>query len=525
MRLPGLVGPSYAVASPNAECQHSVNLYLEIDELGTAPGGERGRLTTVPGLKPLDTIGTKPIRGLWTTANGVLWIASGNKLYKKASLSATPIEIGTLMSSSGPVNMDDNTTQLCIVDGPRGYMVNLVTDAGVIPPTVADTFTQIPPANVLTGKGFQGSKRVAFLDSYMIFVKPDSGELYWSALGDATDIDGLDFSTAEGSPDNAVGHIVFNREVWVGGTKTMEVFYDSGNGFARRDAAYQEIGLASAESLQKVANSLVWLGDGPNGKGIVWQSVGYQPQRISDHGLEYALSTYGDLSGATAWTHIHEGHPFYCLNIPGAPVTWCYDMSTKKWCERAEYSDGILSRHRVENSAFAFGKTIVGDAFTGKLYTLDPDWPYFGADPIHCERVPPRQVNGMRRTTYHSLQLDMETGNVDDPPFVFEFSVDDIVAPVYSYTERPLSGHVNANDASVTVSAYSSVYGNYLAGIIPGAQLVATVNQNGSWEVVNGQYLYAYVWTALPHGSDITLTLTATRGTLTKTIYKNVTLL
>ena len=405
-RFPGFIGPSYTLNSVNAECQRSVNLYLEADELGTAAQGDPGLLRLAPGLKVQDTLGTSPIRGIYTAATGVVYIVAGSKVYKKASLTASPTEIGTLLSKSGPVDMSDNVSQLCIVDGQRGYFVDLDTNV----------LTQIPPATDDSTVGFRGSYRVGFLNQSMIFAEPNTGSIYWSALSDTSEIDALSFTVAEGSPDNVVGHIVYNGEVWVGGTKSFEVFYDGGaSGFLRRQGAYMEIGLASPFSLQKVAGSLLWLGDGPNGYGIVWQSAGYQPIRISDHGLEASLKACGDLSNAIAWTYMDSGHAFYCLRLPNANTTFVYDLSSKKWCERADFANGAYKQFRANSSTYAFNKHLVGDFNTGVIYTLDNDWPFYGYDLIHYERTSPHIVKGLNRLFYSDFILDMETGNKMDP--------------------------------------------------------------------------------------------------------------
>ena len=62
MRFRGFNGPSYTLASVNADCQRCVNLYPEVNELGTGPEQEVTSLVSTPGLRLLCDLGG-PIRG------------------------------------------------------------------------------------------------------------------------------------------------------------------------------------------------------------------------------------------------------------------------------------------------------------------------------------------------------------------------------------------------------------------------------------------------------------------------------
>lgn len=63
MRMTGFIGPTYAVATVNVECQRAVNLYLQIDEAMTGANGEKGALIATPGTRLLCAVepaGTTP---------------------------------------------------------------------------------------------------------------------------------------------------------------------------------------------------------------------------------------------------------------------------------------------------------------------------------------------------------------------------------------------------------------------------------------------------------------------------------
>jgi len=393
MKTP-ILGSAYVARSINAADNRMVNLFPEIVPEG---GKEAAFLNRAPGLTLLATVGTGPIRGLWTF-NGVGYVVSGLELYSINS-SYTATLLGTV-SGTGPVSMADNGTQLFIACNGPSYIYNSLTNV----------FVQI------TDPDFPGALTVGYLDGYFVFIQPNTQKLWVTALLEGTSVDPLDFASAEGSPDNLVSMIVDHREVWLYGTNSVEVWYDAGNAdfpLQRIQGAYNEIGCAATFSVAKLDNGLFWLGADARGQGIVYRANGYTGQRISTHAIEYAIAQYGNISDAIAYTYQQEGHAFYVLTFPSANATWVYDVSTQAWHERAAFSNGQFLRHR-SNCQMAFNSEIVvGDFANGNLYAFDLDvyadngsaqkW-------LRSWRALPTGQNNLTRTAHHSLQLDCESG-------------------------------------------------------------------------------------------------------------------
>lgn len=392
MRFSGFVGMSYKLSSLKAECQNSLNLFLEIDEARTAREGETGRLVATPGLRLLATVGDGPIRGAYVTSNGRLAIVSGNKLYV-VSPEWTAKESGTLVSNTGYVDMIDNGTQIFIVDGSAGYILTMTT--GVLTQIISDTFIPGP--------------RCGFLDGYFTNENPGTGQFQISALYDGLTWGGLDFGTAEGSPDNVISHLVFNRQLWLAGTKTMEVFWNSGNAdfpLTRIDGSFIEYGCGAPFSFQKFAGSCAWVTD----NGVVMMAQGFTPTRISTHAVEYAIRQMGDFSTAYAWTYQQDGHYFYCLNLGDNQTTWVYDIATGAWHERSRLEDGQDMRHKAAVYAHAYNTHVVGDGVTGALYALDLNVYTDNGEPIARERTTPHLTKSMNRLFISKFQLDCQVG-------------------------------------------------------------------------------------------------------------------
>ena len=393
MKTP-ILGQAYVARSVNAADNRMVNLFPEVIP---NEGKEAGFLNRAPGLRLLNTVGTGPIRGLWTF-NNVGYVVSGNQLFK-INNTYTPTLLGAV-SGTGPVSMADNGTQLAIAANGPGFVYNSVTNV----------FQQI------TDPDFPGAVTVSYLDGYFVFNEPNSQKIWVTSLLDGTSVDPLDFASAEGNPDGLVAVIVNNREAWLFGTNSIEVWYDAGTPdfpLARIQGASNEIGCVAPYSVAKLDNSVFWLGQDARGRGIVYRNNGYTGVRASNHSIEWQIQQYGNISNAIAYTYQQDGHSFYVLIFPSADKTWVYDVSTQSWHERAGWINGNFMRHR-SNCQMAFNnKIIVGDFENGNIYAFDLDvyadngqiqkW-------LRSWRPIPSGENNLRRTAQHSLQLDCETG-------------------------------------------------------------------------------------------------------------------
>ena len=413
-----ILGSSYVARSVNAADNRMVNLFPEVIPEG---GKEPAFLSRCPGLQYLQTVGTGPIRGLWAhQTNGTdFYVVSGVEVYKLNSMTGTPTLLGTV-SGTGPVSIADNGTQIFFACNGPSYIYNEVTNV----------FQQI------TDPDFPGAVTVGYLDGYFVFNQPDSQKVWVTNIFEGTQIDALDFASAEGSPDGLVGLIVDHREAWLFGTDSVEVWYDAGLAdfpLARIQGAFNEIGCVAAFSIAKLDNGLFWLGTDARGQGIVYRANGYTGTRVSTHAVEYAIAQYGNLADAIAYTYQQEGHAFYVLTFPTGNATWVYDVATQAWHERAGWDNGAFMRHRSNCQCNFGGNIIVGDYENGNIYRFNLDvfadnggvqkW-------LRSWRALPTDQNDLKRTAQHSLQLDCESGvginlgQGDDPQVVLRWSDD-----------------------------------------------------------------------------------------------------
>ena len=417
MKTP-ILGSSYVARSVNAADNRMVNLFPEVIPEG---GKEAAFLSRCPGLEYLQTVGTGPIRGLWAhQTNGTdFYVVSGVQVFKLNSLTGTPTLLGTV-SGTGPVSIADNGTQIFFACNGPSYIYNEVTNV----------FQQI------TDPDFPGAVTVGYLDGYFVFTEPDSQRVWVTSIFEGTQIDALDFASAEGSPDGLVGLIVDHREAWLFGTDSVEVWYDAGLAdfpLARIQGAFNEIGCVATFSIAKLDNGLFWLGTDARGQGIVYRANGYTGTRVSTHAVEYAIAQYGNLADAIAYTYQQEGHAFYVLTFPTGNATWVYDVATGAWHERAGWDNGAFMRHRSNCQCNFGGNIVVGDFENGNIYRFNLDvfadnggiqkW-------LRSWRALPTGQNNLKRTAHHSLQLDCQSGvglnngQGSDPQVVLRWSDD-----------------------------------------------------------------------------------------------------
>lgn len=394
-----ILGSAYSARSVNAVDNRMVNLFPEVVPEG---GKEPAWLQRAPGLRFLQSVGTGPIRGLWShqTRTPDYYVVSGTQLFRIVSLGSPPILIGTI-GGVGQVSFADNGTQLFIAANGPGYIYNEATNV----------LTQI------TDPDFAGAGQVAYLDGYFVFNEPNSQKIWTTSLLDGMSVDPLDFASAEGSPDGVVGIIADHRELWIFGTDTTEVWYNQGAGagfpLARIQGAFNEVGCTAAYSIAKMDNQVYWLGQDARGRGMVYRASGYVGQRVSTHAVEWQIQGYTNINDAVAYTYQQDGHSFYVLNFPSANTTWVYDAATGAWHERAGFVAGQFTRHRANNMCHHAGQIIVGDFENANLYILDPSTYDDNGTPqrwLRSWRALPAEQNNFKRTAHHSLQLDMEAG-------------------------------------------------------------------------------------------------------------------
>ncbi len=409
----GLVGGTALQWSKPFDAQRTINLYPVLDQ----EGKEVAALYGTPGLSAFATIPDSPIRGVFASAKGRAFAVAGVGLYEIDSGGTVTLR-GTLTSNESICTIAENVTQLAICDGTDLWILTYATNA----------FAKV------TDVDFPTAKTVTFQDQLFIVNKPNTAEIYISAVADGYSWAALDFQTAESSPDNAVRVYSAFGQVWVFGETTTEVWYNSGDTtypFTRVEGAKIQIGCAAPYSVLDMDNQVFWIGNDKDGKGIVYAAQGYTAVRISTHAIELLIRAATDISAIRAYSYQEDGHLFYVLTGGGLATTLVFDAATGIWHERANLEpDGTLTTHRAVAHMYIFSKHLVADKTSGVIYEMSRDYYSDNGDEIFRQRTFTHLSKDGARFIARILQVDFEagvgltTGQGSDPVAYLEVSND-----------------------------------------------------------------------------------------------------
>ena len=497
----GFVGVSYQAPVTLQDAEDSINWYIEVAEVDGAK--EPVALLGTPGLNPVISTQTGPVRGAWTLpgAQQTLFV-TGNTVYlttisvpatQTSIAQFTTVSVGTLLTNSGPVVMRDNGVvsngkggYVFIVDGTYWYYYNIAggttvsftgglagTTALTLPSTLpagliispgalltaadglipagtyissinystpgitmtaaatgtnaADTITLTVAAfGQLSDPGLTGiaADRLAFIEGWIIANQHGTRNFITTGTTPYSNtFPGSFFALKDSSTDNLITLMEMNRELWLIGERTSEVWYQSGGqnfAFARVPGVAPQMGCAAVNSISRMGQSLVWLARNEQGENFVVATEQYGWERISNHAVEHAISSYPLITDAIGYTYEEEGHLFYVLTFPTADVTWVFDGTSSKnlgkmcWHKRLSYdaNAGVYHRHRSNCYTEFANLRLVGDYQTGQIHQMSRQVYTDAGNPLRCLRRTPHtwQKPNRERVFFSQLQIEFTPG-------------------------------------------------------------------------------------------------------------------
>lgn len=424
-----LTGGNTPSRSVIASSQRTLNLYAEATDKTTEEPAPVTHYPT-PGLTLLGTTPNgKSIRGLYRASNGDLYCAAGFDVYYISPTWVFNL-VGTMnIAALNPVKFTDNGTSVCLCDGTlvNGYSINMSTRSGLTPllnPTAGDLLTA-------SSTGWLGSTFLDFTDTYIIANYPGTPTYYISNSEDVI-FDPLQFNAKSANPDFLVAAIVQHRVIWLIGTVTTEVHYNTGGGggitlssggtttpnsntfpFELMPGVAIDWGCVAPYSIAKAETAVFWLAQNQNGQVVALRGFGYTISRISTHAVEFEWSQYPTVADCIAYAYMQNGHSFWVMNFPTADKTWVFDLAMAQWHERC-YLDmsGNEHRQRADCHAHAYNTHVVNDWETGNLYNLDLNAYTDNGQGIKRLIGFPRQIDAEndRRILFKSFIAEMDTG-------------------------------------------------------------------------------------------------------------------
>ncbi len=394
----GIVGPSYVAPSITQNTEECINWYVEKDP--TKADGQRGQYSLYP--TPGTILKAQPasgeVRGMRAVQGGTMLLAIiGNTLYSLDSGFVATVR-GALTTTSGLVQITDNGLAAYFCDGPNRYSF---TYAG-------NVFAVIAP----TDGAFVGGTGADIVDGFIIYAQPSSQN--WGATGlNVITSPALSVGKKDGAPDNLVRLIVNNREVFLLGEYTSEVWVDVGTfpfPFSRIPGTSTQHGCAAPNSVSRLGNAFAYVSQDLRGQGIIVVMNGYAPQEISTHAVTNSIANQ-TITDAVAFTYQMAGHEFYVVTFPTIDITWVYDAANQLW-HKWLWVDlfNVYHRTRANCQALFQGLVLVGDWENGSIYALDNQTYTDNGGTIRRLRRSPHVVSDFNQQFFDRLQIQFQPG-------------------------------------------------------------------------------------------------------------------
>ncbi len=399
------VGGAYEARSKDLNAQVCQNLYVEVDNTGAK---SIIGLVGTPGTSLWkDTSDPREVRA-FGEFNNALFAVIGNTVYKFNAVRAKT-SIGTIGTSEGWAKIiTDDAIFMTVYDSTGGW----TWDGSTFAPITAAWIPSNP-----SGATFQ--------DGFQIVTRGGTDQVFFSDQDDPTSGDATSFITAEGSGDDLVAPISVERQLWLPGVETTEIYFNSGRGdpsFERNPGGYMKIGCNSRRSIANYEDDLMLLSD----KNQVVRKQGLQLVPASTYQIDFLISTMTSTSDAIGNMYFQEGHVFYELTFPSDDTTICYDLTTGFWHTRAS---GTSDGRSPTNTIIRFNdQVLVGHFNNGRIYEYDLS--VFTDDGETKRAIRAAQPLNERNQLmfFSSFEMDMETGigndDVEDPQIILQHSDD-----------------------------------------------------------------------------------------------------
>lgn len=325
--------------------------------------GEQIVVNRRPGLKLFCDLGTDAaVDGLfWWEQLGQAVAVSNGASYRITDTSGSVASIlGSFFTAGNRVTFADYGTRFFTADGGNINTINSDPTYGIIEMADVDAPTTVT--------------HVATLDQYLLANETDTKKCWRSKVGQPLVWEGNYFSK-EAQNDYIQAIAVENLELYLVGSKSLEVWYDDGvTPFSRLPQGYIQSGTVAPYSFTYCGspiNTFVWLDQWRT----VVQLAGRQTQPLPIGMNRYIQNNYTSITDAAGIFCYTNGHPFYILNFPTESETLVHDFVNGEWGVWS-YWNSVASEHQMWRGncgclAPAWGKYLVGDRANGKIYELD----------------------------------------------------------------------------------------------------------------------------------------------------------
>lgn len=214
---------------------------------------------------------------------------------------------------------------------------------------------------------------VAFLDGYILAITGQDGKFSWSDVSQVSDWSALSFATAEGSPDNTKSLFVIQRQIFLLGTVSTEIWENDGSSpFTRIPGGLIEVGCIAKHSPVRHDNSLIWLTDTRQFVKFTGTDVEFISSRYDKEIMKFSIVS--DCIGGL----VHKDGQEFCLfHFPSMQRTFAYSPNKDDWSEWGNWDSDAMAwlpyDFRATVRDLETGLTFVGKESALAIACLDSD--------------------------------------------------------------------------------------------------------------------------------------------------------
>lgn len=307
-------------------------------------------------------------------------------------------------------------------------------------------FLTVAPFGQITDPGVVQSDRLAFIEGWVIANQAGTRTFIVSGPTPYTDTFVPSFfALKDSSTDNLVTLYENNRELWLIGERTTEVWYNNQGvnpnfPFSRVPGVGPQIGCSAKHSITRMGPALAWLAKNEQGENMVVRTVQYGWERISNHAVETAIASYPLVSDAIGFAYEEAGHMFLVMTFPTADVTWVYDDTASShlgkpcWHQRMSFDPVAGAYHRDRANCYMDMQNLrlVGDYQTGQIHQMSRSIYTDAGNPLRAQRRCKHiwKQNDRTRVFQSSLQIEftpgvgLQTGQGSTPQAMLRWSND-----------------------------------------------------------------------------------------------------
>lgn len=339
-----------------------------------------GSLIDRPGLSSFAQFSSFPVIGVSYLGSVAVAVTSNRRIFSVTSAGVAAEITGTALEGTARPTFAQDGTYLVIAGGGEPRKWNGTGNTALYGGSIPDT------------------SQIVYLDGYFIVIDPTTDDVLWAGPTAAlrATFSAANAFQAETLPDSPTALAVCQRELYIAGQQSIEIFQNFGDSSVpfRRSFSVTGVGIGAANSFVEADNSLFFLDAERNFR----QFQGRNPVNISTPQIGKVIKSFSTVSDCFGYKVDIDDTFTIKWTFPTAERTFEYDYYNKTWREVDGLESGITARFRANAHCYipSTETHLVGDYNSGKLWKMT--------------RASRTDGDNVRRIQYRTGHVDHGTG-------------------------------------------------------------------------------------------------------------------